>query len=591
MRAGPLSVAYTDGELRGIRLGETEILRRVYLVFQDRNWTARPWVLTDETITGEGDRFAITLTGRGTFDAEPFTMTATITGEPDGTITYAMSGQSSAPFIRNRLGLCVLHPIDRIAGQACTVQDVSGAIEESRFPLAITPHQPFLNLRSISHEVVPGVTATVRLTGEIFESEDHRNWSDASFKTYCTPISLPFPVTVQPGDVIEQSLTLHLSGAAISPASHAPRPATITVGLPSSRQPLPRIGFQIDTDSHALTHAEVEHLRPLNPAHLRIDINAASPAALERLEEGLRQSRALGTRLVPALFVTDPAEFDRFRGHADDRAADIDHWLIFDPTTKVTPAEFIAASRAHLGPHVIIGAGTNLYFTELNRDRPDPDAADILTFSINPQVHASDDETIVQNLQTLRVIATNARAICGSARISVGPITLRPRFNPNATAPDLDFSNTPLPSAVDARHSSGLGAAWTAISIKYLAEPGTIDSITYYELTGWRGLLEREKPLQAEDFRSVAGEPFPLMSVFAGLVGFTHVRPCESSDPARFDALLLDTDGALRLMVANFTPDSISVEVAAASESSARFTIEAAPYSVTTSDIKRRAPA
>ena len=591
MRAGPLSVAYTDGELRGIRLGETEILRRVYLVFQDRNWTARPWVLTNETITGEGDRFAITLTGRGTFDAEPFTMTATITGEPDGTITYAMSGQSSAPFIRNRLGLCVLHPIDRIAGQACTVQDVSGAIEESRFPLAITPHQPFLNLRSISHEVVPGVTATVRLTGEIFESEDHRNWSDASFKTYCTPISLPFPVTVQPGDVIEQSLTLHLSGAAISPASHAPRPATITVGLPSSRQPLPRIGFQIDTDSHALTHAEVEHLRPLNPAHLRIDINAACPGALDRLEEGLRQSRALGTRLVPALFVTDPAEFDRFRGHADDRAADIDHWLIFDPTTKVTPAEFIAASRAHLGPHVIIGAGTNLYFTELNRDRPDPDAADILTFSINPQVHASDDETIVQNLQTLRVIATNARAICGSARISVGPITLRPRFNPNATAPDLDFSNTPLPSAVDARHSSGLGAAWTAISIKYLAEPGTIDSITYYELTGWRGLLEREKPLQAEDFRSVAGEPFPLMSVFAGLVGFTHVRPCESSDPARFDALLLDTDGALRLMVANFTPDSISVEVAAASESSARFTIEAAPYSVTTSDIKRRAPA
>jgi hypothetical protein len=44
-------------------------------------------------------------------------------------------------------------------------------------------------------------------------------------------------------------------------------------------------------------------------------------------------------------------------------------------------------------------------------------------------------------------------------------------------------------------------------------------------------------------------------------------------------------------MVANFTPDSISVEVAAASESSPRFTIEAAPYSVTTSDNKRRAPA
>ena len=553
-------------------------------MFQDRNWTARPWVITGEEITDTGNSFTITYTARGTFDAEPFTMNVIISGEPDGTITYSMSGGASAPFIRNRLGLCVLHPIDGIAGQPCIVEDVSGAIEESLFPLAITPNQPFLNMCSISHEVVPGVKATVRLTGETFESEDHRNWSDASFKTYCTPISLPFPVTVQAGDVIEQSLTLHLSGPAIYQASHAPRPATITVGLPSSRQPLPRIGFQIDTDSHALTHGEVEHLRPLHPAHIRIDIDAASPDALGRLEEGLRQAKAMGTRLVPAVFATDPAQLDLFRRRADEHAADIDHWLIFDPTTKVTPANLITAARDYLGPHVIIGAGTNLYFTELNRGRPDPDVADILTFSINPQVHASDDETIVQNLQTLQVIATNARAICGSARISVGPVTLRPRFNPNATAPDLDFSNNPLPSAVDARQSSGLGAAWTAISIKYLAEPGTIDSITYYELTGWRGLLERETPMQAEQFRSVAGEPFPLMSVFAGLVGFTHVRPCISSDPARFDALLLDTDAALRLMVANFTADSITVEVPGPVENSARFTIEAAPYCVTIHD-------
>ena len=553
-------------------------------MFQDRNWTARPWVITGEEITDTGNSFTITYTARGTFDAEPFTMNVIISGEPDGTITYSMSGGASAPFIRNRLGLCVLHPIDGIAGQPCIVEDVSGAIEESLFPLAIAPNQPFLNMCSISHEVVPEVKATVRLTGETFESEDHRNWSDASFKTYCTPISLPFPVTVQAGDVIEQSLTLHLSGPAIYQASHAPRPATITVGLPSSRQPLPRIGFQIDTDSHALTHGEVEHLRPLHPAHIRIDIDAASPDALGRLEEGLRQAKAMGTRLVPAVFATDPAQLDLFRRQADEHAADIDHWLIFDPTTKVTPANLITAARDYLGPHVIIGAGTNLYFTELNRGRPDPDVADILTFSINPQVHASDDETIVQNLQTLQVIATNARAICGSARISVGPVTLRPRFNPNATAPDLDFSNTPLPSAVDARQSSGLGAAWTAISIKYLAEPGTIDSITYYELTGWRGLLERETPMQAEQFRSVASEPFPLMSVFAGLVGFTHVRPCISSDPARFDALLLDRDGALRLMVANFTADSITVEVPGPVENSARFTIEAAPYCVTIHD-------
>ncbi|CAB4941816.1 MAG: hypothetical protein F2840_04825 [Actinobacteria bacterium] len=624
LRAGPLSVAYSEGELRGIRLGSTEILRRIYLVFQDRNWTARPWVITAQDITDGTDRFTIALTGRGTFDAEPFTWGATITGEPDGTITYAMSGRASAPFIRNRLGLCVLHPIDGIGGRACTVEDVSGQVQQSSFPLEITPHQPFLNMRSLTHEVVPGVTASVRLTGETFESEDHRNWSDASFKTYCTPISRPFPVTVQTGDSIEQALTLRLSGQVIPPAPEQPRPATITLGAPSSRQPLPRIGFQIDTDGHAPSETEIEQLRALKPAHLRIDIDAASPGALDRLEDGLRQARAIGTCLVPAVFAADPADLARFRGHAD--ASDIDHWLVFDPNAKVTPTELITAARASLGPRAVIGAGTNLYFTELNRGRPDPDEVDVLNFSINPQVHASDDETIVQNLRTQAAIAAGARDICGSTRICVGPVTLRPRFNPNATAPDLDFSNTPLPSSVDARQSSGLGAAWTAISIKYLAEPGAIDAITYYELTGWRGLLEREKPVQPADFRSVAGEPFPLMSVFAGLVGFTHVRPCESSDPARFDALLLESQEALRLMVANFTAEMILVEVtgpAAAAEpaggsaapggraeaggsaapgASAPFVIEAAPYAVTThdyptvrhdptSDNNRRAPA
>ena len=32
-------------------------------------------------------------------------------------------------------------------------------------------------------------------TGDVFEMEDQRNWTDASFKTYCTPLRQPFPAT------------------------------------------------------------------------------------------------------------------------------------------------------------------------------------------------------------------------------------------------------------------------------------------------------------------------------------------------------------------------------------------------------------
>jgi hypothetical protein len=192
-----------------------------------------------------------------------------------------------------------------------------------------------------------------------------------------------------------------------------------------------------------------------------MDIDAASPLALSRLNSGLRQARSLGSKLVPALFITSPTALHQFSDlpEADTRA--IDHWLVFDPDSKVTPSALIAAARRALGPSAVIGGGTNLYFTELNRERPNESDADILSFSLNPQVHASDDETIVQNLAAQAVIAANARGICGSARVSVSPVTLRPRFNPNATAPELDVTNTPLPSDVDARQSSGLGAAWT----------------------------------------------------------------------------------------------------------------------------------
>ena len=597
LRAGPLTAVYVGGELRDIRLGDIEILRRVYVAFQDRNWTARPWIVTEDVVLDDDGRsFSIAVNGRGTFDAEPFTWSANITGQHDGTIAFSMSGRASAPFIRNRLGLCVLHPVDGVAGRPCLVEHVTGQTAQSAFPLEISPDQPFLDVRALTHEVMPGVSATVRFTGETFETEDHRNWSDASFKTYCTPISLPFPVTVEPGDVIDQSVTLGLSAPPPPPASvqqlpgesHRQRPATITVPQHALCPPLPRLGFQMNADGSELTDREVSLLRALKPAHLRIDIDAASPLALSRLNSGLRQARSLGSKLVPALFITSPTALDQFSALPEADTRSIDHWLVFDPGSKVTPSSLIAAARRALGPSAVIGGGTNLYFTELNRERPNESDADILSFSLNPQVHASDDETIVQNLAAQAVIAANARAICGSARISVSPVTLRPRFNPNATAPELDVSSTPLPSDVDARQSSGLGAAWTATSIKYLAEGGAIDAITYYELTGWKGLLERDSPMQPGDFWSSPGDPFPVYEVFASLVGFTHVRPCTSSDPARFDALIIQAEGALRILIANFTAERLSINVSSPSYAppfTPNLTVAASPYAVTVHDL------
>jgi hypothetical protein len=42
LQAGPLSLEYEDGELRYVRLGGREVIRRWYVAVRDRNWGTVP---------------------------------------------------------------------------------------------------------------------------------------------------------------------------------------------------------------------------------------------------------------------------------------------------------------------------------------------------------------------------------------------------------------------------------------------------------------------------------------------------------------------------------------------------------------------
>jgi hypothetical protein len=269
--AGPLRVDYDSGDIRCVRLGNEEILRRIYVVFQDRNWTSRPWRIVSEEIDDRGDSFTIRAAARGSFDAEPFTTTIDIEGLADGTLRYSLRGEASAPFLRNRLGICVLHPMDGFAGRACEITHADGSVEMSAFPDAISPHQPFLDIAAMTYPVGLSGHARIDFAGEAFETEDHRNWSDASYKTYCTPISLPFPVEVQPGDVVTQSVTLTLTAVPLTapaPLPHGP----VEISVDSDPRPLPGIGVHL-TDA-PWTPDEAAFLRSLHLDHVHADVDA-----------------------------------------------------------------------------------------------------------------------------------------------------------------------------------------------------------------------------------------------------------------------------------------------------------------------------
>jgi hypothetical protein len=513
-----------------------EVVRRIYPVFQDRNWTARPWRIENEQLDIEPDAFAIALSGTGSFDASGFSWQALIEGRPDGTLEYSFRGEARAPFLRNRLGLCVLHPVRGLCGNPVTIEHADGAIEHSAFPEGITPDQPFLALRSLEHEALPGVRVKVRFEGEVFESEDHRNWTDASYKHYCTPISLPFPVEVRPGEPLEHLVTVRVHGSAT-----AATPSPLVIEIDPTEVPVPALGIQLDHDGHRLSPGETALLRDLRLAHARIDLGPSDDQ--QRLADAIEDASAIGTTLVVALVGADPRAFVAYRDHPA-----ISRWLVFDPDTKVTDPELVRDAAAVLGPRV--GGGTNLYFTELNRGRPE--ATSIIAFSANPQVHFADDESVMQNSWTLGPVARAARTLYPEAFLELSPLTLRPRWNPNATAPDTDVSNTALPSRVDARQATEFAAAWTILALASITAANSLDSVTLFGATGWEGLIERaEGSPQPEAFPSSPGEPYPVYDVLRALAGADRALVTRSSDPDRVGALAL-ADG--RVLVANATP-------------------------------------
>ena len=179
LRAGPLSMIFEAGDLRYIRFGDREILRRIYVAVRDHNWDTILPQLTNVQIERNSDSFRITydVTEQARLRSI-FFGSGTITGDANGTITFLNGrGGTRSTFRRNRIGFCVLHPMS-CAGIPCRIEKVDGAVEESTYPISIAPQHlingeikpvaPFNNMRAVRYEVTAEVEVEVRFEGEIF---------------------------------------------------------------------------------------------------------------------------------------------------------------------------------------------------------------------------------------------------------------------------------------------------------------------------------------------------------------------------------------------------------------------------------------
>jgi small nuclear ribonucleoprotein (snRNP)-like protein len=136
-------------------------LRGLYAAVRDQYWnTVLPNVTNIRTRQADGG-FELTFDAACEKGDVDFLWKGTISGQKDGTLRFAMDGVAQSTFLRNRIGFCVLHPLQECVGKPVTIE-TSGGKQETRFPEDISPHQPFKDLRSMTHEIAPGVQAEVR---------------------------------------------------------------------------------------------------------------------------------------------------------------------------------------------------------------------------------------------------------------------------------------------------------------------------------------------------------------------------------------------------------------------------------------------
>jgi hypothetical protein len=526
LRAGPLSMLFEPGLafLRYIRLGNREILRGIYAAVRDEVWGTIAPEISNINLEAEQDHFRLTFEVNCRRNEIDFVWQGTISGDSRGTVVYSMEGVARSGFKSNRIGFCVLHPIQECVGKQCMVKKVDGTIERGRFPEAISPHQPFLNMRGISYEITPALTAEVRFEGDVFEMEDQRNWSDASFKTYCRPLGLPFPFEVLQGQNFSQTVTLSLNGmGAEIPAQTAPATGFLFQVFQDVKFHMPDIGLQMASHGISLSGAEQQRLKKLNLHHLRVDLNLSDSGYPIVLSRAHSEAQALGTLLEIALFLGQSPE-EELPTLLDELKVinpQVSSWLIFQLGEYLTNDKWISLARDYLSEYdrqAKIGAGSNHYFVDLNRSRPPIGLLDFVCYPVNPQVHASDNASIVETLPILAQMAENANQFMGGIPIAVTPVSFKSRPTPLPYSGDeLDQSDVNLSSWADVRQRSLFGAGWTLGTFKYLAQGG-INSITYYETTGSLGIMETSKRTRATKRSSQSpGMVFPIYHALADL--------------------------------------------------------------------------
>jgi hypothetical protein len=465
-----------------------------------------------------------------------------------------------------------------VAGKPVKVLHVDGKSEKSRFPKIINPVQPFYNIHALSHEIAPGNWAICRMEGDSFEMEDHRNWTDASFKTYVRPLAEPWPYSLPAGKSFDQAVSLTFTRKLPKPKGRGgSRKIAVTLGGGAGTMPRIGVGVPAAEADNALSTADALKAAGLQQLICQIDCRQGDATALCRRYKQLGDATGAGVVLEVIITGNEPPEAELARVGGQAKAAglqpmavavspapDLKATLPGSAGPKVPPlADIYKAARAAF-PGVRLGGGMFSYFTELNRKRPPVELLDYVTHTNAPIVHAADDISVMETLEALPYVIDSTRSFIGKKTpYWVGPSSIAARDNPYGAATAANPNNQRICLADrDPRHRGLFGAAWTLGYMAAFARGG-VEAINIAAATGPRGLLYRPTDTPQPYFDDVKRGFYPLYHVIAGLAAASGKKQiaADSSAPTKVASLAYRDAAGQVVWLANLTGEKQTVQI------------------------------
>jgi len=413
-----------------------EIIRRLFVTVRDRNWRETPATEWEAKPLQDGRGVTLKALHRGPLVEFKWEGTFSV---HENTLSFKIDGRTLRDMEICRLGLVVLYPVRGLLGSHVQIEGPQGThslqIHEQLYPQPIVDNLPCgmtPPFSSLSINLPKGGDLQCHFSGDLFELEDQRNWGDASFKAYCTPLSLGFPRQVTKGTVIRHQVEATLARPA--PSNGAQASSIYEIRRPDDVPRLafrfPRLGMVAPAETQPGRESPYTHW-----SHISLNvIGSESYPSVTRVVETLPPS----TDIELCLTVDENGTTNHLLTELFKRTKSRIIRVLLRGAGSTPPSERSVArlreslSRANI-PTLPLWVTTNGHFVDINRDQPLPRLEGV-AFPFSSSVHLIDRWTIAESPAALGDMVASARKLAGQSNIAISPLAL---FRPPRADTDI----------------------------------------------------------------------------------------------------------------------------------------------------------